>query len=170
MNCGSRFHAFPFPALLSQPVSLVASELSASEEEAACFEHASKKAVAACHRCGRFVCALCRMEADGAVWCPTCLVSGLSKYSVPTLENQRTLYDSIALGLAALPLCLFYMAVFTGPVALFLAIRYWKRPSSLIPRTKWRLVVALLLGTLETAALIGGIVLIIWAVRQRMTS
>lgn len=150
--------------------SLAIAEWGSSDGEASCFEHASKKAVAACNRCGRFVCALCRMEAQGAVWCPTCLVSGISKYDLPTMENQRTLYDSMALGMAALPLCLLYMAIFTGPVALYLTIRYWKRPSSLIPRTKWRLILAAILGALETAGLIAAVVLIIWAVRKKVTS
>ena len=110
------------------------------------------------------------METDELIWCPTCLVSGISKRKVNVLETQRTLYDSVALGLAALPLLIFYIAFFTGPVALFLSIRFWRRPTSLIPRTKWRLVVAMLLGILETGALIATIGLIVWSVRHRATS
>ena len=167
VNCNSHYEVRGFPAIAGVAQSLTASQLALAEGEASCFQHASKKAVAACNQCGRFLCALCEMDANGAVWCPTCLVSGISKHNVAVLENHRTLYDSIALGMAALPLLIFYIAFLTGPVAVFLAIRYWRRPSSLVPRNKWRLVVALVLGILETIGLFAFIILIVWAVSHR---
>jgi len=170
VNCNAEYEVRAFPAIAGVATSLIPSDLAIGEGEASCFQHASKKAVASCHQCGRFLCALCRMETDELIWCPTCLVSGISKRKVNVLETQRTLYDSVALGLAALPLLIFYIAFFTGPVALFLSIRFWRRPTSLIPRTKWRLVVAMLLGILETGALIATIGLIVWSVRHRATS
>lgn len=33
--------------------------------------------------------------------------------------------------------------------AIFISIRYWKRPGSLVPRTKWRFIAAILIGLAE---------------------
>jgi hypothetical protein len=67
------------------------------------------------------------------------------------LDNRRTLYDSIALGLATLPLIppLIYFSFLTAPAALFVAIRFWRSPSSLTPRTKIRLWLAVVFAALE---------------------
>ena len=86
------------------------------------------------------------------------------------MENYRTLYDSIALGAAVLPLSIFYIAFLTGPVTFFLALRFWNRPTSLVPRGKWRLVVALLVSLLESVGLVAFILLIVWAMRHGMGS
>ena len=51
--------------------------------------------------------------------------------------------------MAALPGPLVYFCIFTGPIVLFLAARYWKSPSSIVPRNKWRFVVAILLVLAE---------------------
>lgn len=166
VSCGSRFDTWTFSALYRQRSVDLAAELQPAEDDALCYEHATKKAVAACSRCGRFVCALCRMDAEGAVFCPLCLVSGISKQTVSTMENYRTLYDSIALGAAALPLATVYLAVFTGPIAFFLTLRFWNRPTSLVPRSKWRLIVALLVSLFETLGLVAAIVFFVWALRN----
>ena len=71
------------------------------------------------------------------------------KGKLRSLENHRTLYDNIALGLATLPLLLVWPTVVTAPMAVFTGIRYWKTPSSIIPRTKVRFASAIALGTLQ---------------------
>ena len=127
-----------FPALFRPPAKIEAGTL--VEGEASCYEHPNKRAVALCTHCGRFLCGLCEVEVGGSVWCPECLgTGGGSRPKLAALETGRTLYDSIALALATWP-------VFTAPAALYVAIRYWKAPSSLIPRNKWRLVAAILLA------------------------
>ena len=53
------------------------------------------------------------------------------------------LYDKIALALAVYPMLLFYLTFFTAPMAIFVAIRYWKAPASILPRTRIRSVIAI---------------------------
>jgi hypothetical protein len=76
------------------------------------------------------------------VWCPSCLRPD---------EPHRTLYDSIALALATWPALLLYPMILTAPMVVYLAIRHWKTPSSLIPRSKWRFVGALIMASLQFA-------------------
>ena len=88
-------------------------------------------------------------EVGGQHLCPACLDAGRTKGKIQSLENHRTLYDSTALRLSLVPVLL------TAPVALYLAIRYWKTPTSIIPRTNTRLVLAILFSLLQIA---GGII------------
>ena len=39
---------------------------------APCARHGRNAAVAACERCGSFICELCKIEADGKILCPPC--------------------------------------------------------------------------------------------------
>jgi hypothetical protein len=150
-----------FPALFRTRDVLETGTLTASDGEATCFEHPAKRAVAVCTQCGRFLCSLCEVDLHGETWCPACLESGKSKTKLTSLETHRTLYDSIALALALLPtLLFFYPSVITAPIVLFISIRYWTRPSSLIPRNKWRFVVASIIALVQ----ITGIAFIIYSV------
>jgi len=90
---------------------------------------------------------------QGEVWCPGCLELDKPQPSVGTLETQRTLYDSIALALATWPLMMAYLGLLASPVVIYIVIRYWKRPTSLIPRSKWRFVLALTIAVIEMAML-----------------
>jgi hypothetical protein len=42
------------------------------EGAAPCTRHARNQAEAACARCGQFMCALCRIDADQKTYCPGC--------------------------------------------------------------------------------------------------
>ena len=154
-----------FPALFRPAIKIDPQSLLTAEGEASCFEHASKRAVAVCHKCGRFLCALCEVEVAGKIWCPNCLVpANTGGGPIQELEKSRTLYDSVALALATLPLLIFFYPIFvTAPVAVYLSIRYWKKPSSLIPRGKWRFVLALLLGLLVITFLVFVIIAVVVA-------
>jgi hypothetical protein len=64
------------------------------------------------------------------------------------------MYDTIALALAVLPvvtLAFWFLTIITAPMALFVAIRYWNAPRSLVRRTKIRYVLAMILATLQMA-------------------
>ena len=117
--------------------------------ESSCFYHPAKKAVLPCDSCGRFLCALCDGELNGQHFCPACLETGKTKGKIKSLDNQRTLYDSIALALAVYPLLIFYFTVITAPMSLFIAIRYWKSPLGLMRRSKIRFVIAIILALLQ---------------------
>ena len=95
-SCGSRNTVRVFPSLFAAPTTPALPE-SALDGEAACFDHPSKRAVAACHQCGRFVCQLCSVEFGGQVWCPACVAAGKGSGKAVYLEPSRMLFDSIAL-------------------------------------------------------------------------
>ncbi|HUI54640.1 MAG TPA: B-box zinc finger protein [Bryobacteraceae bacterium] len=148
-SCGSRNTVSAFPALFAPTQAPARAEV-ALDGEAACFDHPGKRAVAACQQCGRFVCQLCAVE-FGGIWCPTCVAAGAGPAKAANLDTERTLYDSIALLVPVATLLVFWpITTITGPGALVFALARWKRPLSLVRRTRWRFIAAILIGFGET--------------------
>jgi hypothetical protein len=150
-ECGVQHQVKIFPAALRVAPSTQSE--SAGEGEAACFDHPASRAVGACTQCGRFVCQLCVVELVGSSYCPSCMAAGVFKASARELGSSRVAYDSIALTAAVAPLLFFPITVLTGPLAIFLALRYWKRPVPLMHRNRWRFTAAILIGLLEVGGL-----------------
>jgi hypothetical protein len=160
-QCRAQLQIEIFPALFRPLTPGSNAETAMVEGESTCFYHPNKKAVRPCEGCGRFVCALCDCELHGQHYCPTCLEVGRKKGKIRSLENHRTLYDSIALSLAILPLLFFYFTIITAPMAVYIALRYWNAPRSIIHRTKVRFVIAIALAMLQIGGwAIGGYFLI----------
>jgi hypothetical protein len=165
-SCGSRNTVRVFPALFAAPAAPAVPEV-ARDGEAACFDHPAKRAVAACHQCGRFVCLLCSVEFEGKVWCPSCVAAGRGVSQPIRLEPSRMLYDSIALTVPLVSLVLFWpMTLITAPATLVFSVMKWQRPLSLVRRSRWRFVVAVLVALAETAA--WSWLLVYWWQRFRM--
>lgn len=163
-SCNAEISGVIFPALIKGVTPGKPGERIVSDEEASCFYHPQKKAVAPCDHCGRFLCALCDVDFGGKHLCSSCLETGKGKPKIESLENKRVLYDDMALSVAVLPMFipfLLYFSFLTSPIAFFLAIRHWNTPSSIIPRTKFRLVLAMLIAVLEMT---GWVVLIIYLI------
>jgi len=59
------------------------------------------------------------------------------------------LYDNIALLLATSPILLWPVTIVTAPATLFVVIRYWRKSSAIVPRTKVRFVIAGLIALLQ---------------------
>lgn len=150
-SCGSLTRADIFPAVLKELPIGTSGQLLLTGREASCFYHPAKQAVVPCSSCGRFLCALCDVELNGRHWCASCLKSGSQRHRIKDLENHRTLYDSIALMLAIVPMFFWFCTIITAPLVVYLVIRYWKAPSSITGRTKIRLIAALLLAGLQIA-------------------
>lgn len=153
-GCGRLVQLEVFPAFFRPGGPGRDGELIVSEEEASCFYHANKRAVRTCDACGRFLCALCDCDLGSEHLCPGCIETGKKKGKLSKLEHSRVLYDSIALALAVLPVVLFpliYFTVITAPMALFLAIRHWNTPTSIVRRTKARHVLAIAFSAAEIA-------------------
>jgi hypothetical protein len=149
--CGVPLQVEVFPALFRRINPGQSGEIIMVDGESSCFYHPQKRAVLPCQGCGRFLCALCDCELNGQHFCPACLETGKTKGKIKSLENRRTLYDSIALSLAVYPLLIFYFTLVTAPVALFVAIRYWNAPRSIIRRTRIRYIVAIVLASMQIA-------------------
>ena len=156
-SCGTEIKVRAFPALFAPPQAAAASEISAAGE-AGCFYHPEKRAVVTCRICGRFLCSLCNVEFKGQNWCPGCLESSSRKRKGADFESHRVLYDSVALAFATIPFLLFLWPSIVGaPLALYMAVRYWKAPGSIVPRTRIRFLVAILLA-LGELALMGAVI------------
>lgn len=149
--CGAEIRAEVFPALLTGVAPGKSAEKIVVDDESSCFYHPAKKAVVPCDSCGRFLCSLCDVEFHGRRLCPACIESGADKGGILELRNQYYRYDSIALALAITPLLIFYLTVLTAPITIYLALRYWKTPLSVLPRGKWRMGLALVIACLELA-------------------
>lgn len=148
-NCGAAVQAEVFPALLRTIGPGVEGERVMLEGEASCFFHPVKKAVRPCDACGRFLCALCDCEFHGQHYCPSCLEAGRKKGKIKSLENRRFRYDVLALSIVLLSLLFFTISIITAPVAIYICIRYWNAPLSVIRRTRARFIIALVLAVLE---------------------
>jgi hypothetical protein len=147
-----------FPAFFRKITPGQRAEAILTDGESGCYYHPQKKAVLPCDGCGRFLCALCDCELNGQHFCPACLEAGKNKGKIQNLENHRTLYDSIALSLAIYPMIIFYFTFITAPMTLFVAIRYWKSPRSLVRRSNFRFIIAIILAVLQMAGWVVGIV------------
>jgi hypothetical protein len=119
------------------------------EHESSCFFHPEKKATVPCASCGRFLCALCDCELHGQHFCPACLEAGRTKGKIKSIENQRTLHDNIALALVFYPVVMWPLTVLTAPAAVYLSIRHWNTPRSIVHRTKIRFVLAIIFAGLQ---------------------
>jgi hypothetical protein len=148
-SCDIPIRADVFPILFKEHETGRLGENILLENESSCFFHPQKRAVVPCAMCGRFLCALCDIEFNGQHVCPVCLETGKKKRKIKNLETHRVLYDDIALALAIIPLILFWITVITAPMSLYIAIRHWKSPSSIIPRTKVRSIVAIFFSSLQ---------------------
>lgn len=149
-QCNSRVDVTVFPALFADPALEQDSGVArSSEEQAGCFYHPHKEAAVPCAGCGLFLCTLCATEIGGRQICPKCLETELKQPDGATLANHRTLYGHMAFTLALLPLLIWPVTLLTAPAALFIAIRYWKKPGSLVSRSRWRAVVAIVAASLQ---------------------
>jgi len=141
-----------FPAFLRLPQRGPLPEPVLTLDDAACFYHENKKAADACEACGRFLCALCRVDIGKRILCPGCIQSGKRKGRLHDLTRHRILQDEVALSMAILPLLAWPFTIATAPAAIFWALRHWKSPTSILPRTKLRFVAAILLASIQVAA------------------
>ena len=147
--CGMSLQIEVFPALFRKTSAGQSGEAIMVEGESSCFYHPQKKAVRPCDGCGRFLCALCDCEVTGRHFCPACLETGKTKGKIKSLDNHRTLYDSIALALAVFPMLICYFTIITAPMALFVAIFYWNAPRSIVRPGRIRYIAAIVVALLQ---------------------
>jgi hypothetical protein len=165
-HCRSANIVRAFPAALI-PRAAPAPAESAAEGEAACFDHPSKRAVAACQQCGRFVCQLCSVEFGAATLCPSCVAAGSGKAKAANLETGRTLYDSIALIAPLISLAFWPATLVAAPGAVVFTFMKWSQPISLVRRNRWRFVVAIIVGLIETGLWIWGVIYMVASLRTK---
>lgn len=79
---------------------------------APCARHVRNQAVASCGRCGQFMCALCKIDADGNVYCPPCFDRLSTEGSIPGGAMRVKNFS----GLASACLIGSYFMLFISPV------------------------------------------------------
>lgn len=166
-SCGVPLEVTVFPALLDEQLVGEAGRALHSDEDSACFHHPESQAVTVCESCGRFLCSLCEIDLNGRTLCPGCLESGTERGELTVLEKRRVLHDGVALALAVYPMFIFYFTPVTAPIALFFCFRHWKTPGSLLPRSRWRFLVAGCLAVLQILGWVGIGFGIYWAATQQ---
>jgi hypothetical protein len=148
-SCNTRLRVEIFPAFFEEPTTREAESLLAVGNESGCYFHAQKKAVVPCALCGRFICSLCDIELSGQHVCPSCFEAGRNKRKITALETHRVLYDDIALALSIIPMIFILPTIATAPASIYLSIRHWKSPTSIILRTKVRFIIAIFLSLFQ---------------------
>ncbi len=157
-TCRAEVQVEVFPALFRAPSPSRSGEALETGTEASCFSHPHKKAAVICAACGRFLCELCEVKLAGRSLCPTCVDSGRQKEEIAELVTERTLHDGIALSVAIVPMLFFFATVATAPIAIYLAIRHWGTPGSILPRTRVRFVAAIIIALLQIAGWVAALV------------
>ncbi len=148
-SCGVPIRVEAFPALLQEITPGRDAEKLIIDDDAGCFYHPAKKAVVACESCGRFLCALCDLELNDRHLCAGCLEAGAKAKTIKTLETRRVLYDNLALSMAILSMVVWFFSFITAPIVMYLVVRHWRSPSSIVPRTKIRFVAAFIIAGLQ---------------------
>jgi hypothetical protein len=149
--CKSLLRVDVFPAMFREIPAGKSGEVLLEKREAGCFYHPQKKAVIVCSLCGRFLCDLCDVELNENHLCPSCLEKGRTKRKIESLEDHRTCYDKIALLIAIVPILGFWLTILTAPIVLFITIRHWKSPGSIVRKTKIRFIAAFVIASLQIA-------------------
>ncbi|MEY2616925.1 MAG: hypothetical protein QOH78_2698 [Verrucomicrobiota bacterium] len=152
--CRSQVEAYIFPEFYREKSVAPAIPL-AQEQEAVCYFHARYRATTPCDHCGRFLCQACAIMVGHRQLCAECL-SQLRKLRDETgLVQYAALFDNVALFLVTAPVLTVFFSFFTifsAPVSLFLSFYYWPRQWNLLPRSRLRFVIAILLSLLLIAA------------------
>jgi hypothetical protein len=149
--CNALLRVDVFPAFnRPRPVGRTGAALQV-DKEAGCYYHPRKKAVVPCSACGRFLCALCDVALNARHLCPACLEKGKTHGKIKNLQNHRTCYDTIALVLATVSILIYWLTIFTAPLVIYLTVRHWKSPTSIVPRTKIRFILAFVIAGAQIA-------------------
>ena len=160
--CGAPNYVWLFRAALNS-APLVTPEV-ALEGEATCYEQSDKRAIAACQRCGRFVCQICSVEFGSEVLCPSCVAGG--KVASARLIPSLPMFDSIALIVPLGALILYPFTIIAAPASLVLSLLKWKQPISPVRRNRWRFVLAILISLTMVALWIWGIIYFVALARR----
>ena len=126
------------------------------EGDTPCFYNPRRKATATCSQCGVFISDSWSAKWGAQTICLRCLEKMRATRRSPQFESDRWLWDNICLLLALAPLCLFFWFIgfVTAPAALILGIWAWKKPRSLVPRSRFRLGLALVLSLIQVAGVL----------------
>lgn len=127
--------------------------------DSVCFYDPQQKASCLCSQCG-----VLASDAWSASWgsrkvCLRCLEKLRAGGKDKDFESKRVMWDNVCLILALAPLTplSYFLAIVTAPAALVLGLRSWNRPRSLVPRSRLRLIIGLILASIQIVLIIVGL-------------
>jgi len=148
-GCKSGLRIEAFPAMYQPHHDPSPKRSPVKADEASCFYHPANEAVVPCDVCGRFLCLICDIELGNRHICPSCFEKEVSRESTPELVSKRVRYDNIALHLAIFPVLMWFITIVTAPLTVFMCIRYWKTPLSVVPLTRVRFILAFFIAFVQ---------------------
>ncbi len=163
--------ALEFTAAVLRPVEAPAAPAPVEQPSggASCARHARNAAVAACERCGAFMCGLCRVEVEGQSLCAACFDRGRSEGSLQAAQTTFRSWRTLGLHLGIVGLVLYPFGILAGPVSLFATARgIAQSRKDGDEGGALGTLVAVLLGLLATAAGVFFLVLIAGVVRGKV--
>jgi len=126
----------------------------------ACPLHAGNAAVGNCGRCGVFTCALCRIEADGRILCPSCFERLADAGELPSLVSSYRDYGRAQYLIVLLGLVFFFLGPVTGPASVYYGTKALDQMrTSGEPGGRVRVWAFFLLGAVEA---VGTVALFVW--------
>ena len=152
VSCRRTVELAAFPALLPKPPPMPPGPGDApGEGDPVCFYNPARKATTVCDQCGVFVSDAWKAKWGAKALCLRCLDKLHAARKDKAFVQHRVMWDNIVLGLALLPFSLFFWwAVFlSAPAALILGLWAWKKPTSIVPRGRARMVAGLVLAALQ---------------------
>ena len=163
-QCGDQLLIREYPAARVEQINQAGSpSVEREETQAGCFYHPGRTAEVVCDGCGRFICGLCVVDFKSQRLCPNCLRQQVEEKEEGVIVRRFIRYDRIALLTAILPIFFWPMTFVTGPASVYMGVRYWKRPVSLVTSGRGRLALAILLGGLQT---LGWLAVIVWGLSR----
>ena len=128
----------------------------------ACPQHPANASLASCSRCGVFICALCRIEAEARVLCPACFERLCDDGALPGLVAGYRDYARVQVSLVVLGLLLPFLAPIAGPAAVYYGVKALEQMETIgRPDGRSAVYVASVIGGLEA---VGGLALAAWLV------
>ena len=146
--CGTRSVARLFPAFRQDFSKANTGEGIVADDECQCFFHEDKRAVRACDRCGRLICALCDVPFGSENLCPQCVAAGQRKAG-KRADNSRILYGHMALYITLFATLSFWGTCLSAPLVLFMCFYYWKKPGPTGGGGRWQFILAGLISLVE---------------------
>ena len=157
-HCRKQFEATPFQPRERHHQAVQVVTETPDGIAAACANHERNAAVTSCTRCGLFICALCDMNVGEGSYCPSCFDRMRDQSTVDSGATRYRDYATMSISAAAISLLCPFLPI--GPFAVFWGlkgVRQRRAEGSGIAGP----VIAMILGSLETLALLVGVTLFI---------
>jgi hypothetical protein len=102
---------------------VVMPSVGALQETAPCAKHEKNASVANCERCGCFMCALCKIDADGQTLCPPCFERLSDEGALSSTRKSFRNYSGIASSTLAIGLLICFIMPICGGVGLHYTVQ-----------------------------------------------